>query len=72
VWPYSYELFESDPALEKPWRATVLGVLSTATLEEPQTTWRPTGGREGKHTEHLGYLLAEMQSLHRAHPGAKW
>jgi ring-1,2-phenylacetyl-CoA epoxidase subunit PaaC len=47
-------------------------VLSTATLEEPQTTWRPTGGREGKHTEHLGYLLAEMQSLHRAHPGAKW
>jgi ring-1,2-phenylacetyl-CoA epoxidase subunit PaaC len=72
VWPYSYELFESDPSPEKPWRATVLGVLSTATLEEPQTTWRPTGGREGKHTEHLGYLLAEMQSLHRAHPGAKW
>jgi ring-1,2-phenylacetyl-CoA epoxidase subunit PaaC len=72
VWPYSYELFETDPTLENPWRATVLPVLATATLDEPSTTWRPTGGREGKHTEHLGYLLAEMQSLHRAHPGATW
>jgi len=72
VWPYSYELFETDPALESPWRATVLPVLATATLDEPETTWRPTGGRSGKHTEHLGYLLAEMQSLHRAHPGASW
>jgi ring-1,2-phenylacetyl-CoA epoxidase subunit PaaC len=72
VWPYSYELFETDPSLETPWRATVLGVLATATLDEPETTWRPTGGRRGQHTEHLGYLLAEMQSLHRAHPGATW
>jgi len=72
VWPYSYELFETDPALEGPWRATVGQVLATATLKEPETTWRPTGGREGRHTEHLGYLLAELQSLHRAHPGASW
>jgi ring-1,2-phenylacetyl-CoA epoxidase subunit PaaC len=72
LWPYSYELFETDPSLETLWRASVLPVLTQATLEEPQTTWRPTGGREGKHTEHLGYLLAEMQSLHRAHPGATW
>jgi ring-1,2-phenylacetyl-CoA epoxidase subunit PaaC len=72
VWPYSYELFETDPSLEKPWRTRVLEVLTTATLNVPETTWRPTGGREGKHTEHLGYLLAEMQSLHRAHPGAQW
>jgi ring-1,2-phenylacetyl-CoA epoxidase subunit PaaC len=72
VWPYSYELFESSPSLESPWRATVLPVLATATLDEPQTSWRPTGGRSGNHTEHLGYLLAEMQSLHRAHPGATW
>jgi ring-1,2-phenylacetyl-CoA epoxidase subunit PaaC len=72
VWPYSYELFETDPSLETLWRASVLPVLTQATLEEPQTPWRPTGGREGKHTEHLGYLLAEMQSLHRAHPGATW
>ena len=71
MWPYSYELFESLD-VESAWRATVLPVLATATLDEPSTTWRPTGGRSGKHTEHLGYLLAEMQSLHRAHPGASW
>jgi ring-1,2-phenylacetyl-CoA epoxidase subunit PaaC len=71
MWPYSYELFESLD-VESDWRATVLPVLSAATLEEPVTTWRPTGGRSGKHSEHLGYLLAELQSLHRAHPGASW
>jgi ring-1,2-phenylacetyl-CoA epoxidase subunit PaaC len=72
VWPYVFELFEDDPSLEEPWRGTVLSVLATATLEQPAPTWRPTGGRHGNHTEHLGYLLAEMQSLHRAHPGAQW
>jgi ring-1,2-phenylacetyl-CoA epoxidase subunit PaaC len=72
VWPYSYELFEELPALEDPWRSSVLPVLAEATLEVPDTTWRPSGGRRGEHTEHLGYLLAEMQSLHRAHPGATW
>jgi len=72
VWPYVYELFEEDPALEDPWRAAVLPVLATAMLELPAPTWRPTGGRRGEHTEHLGYLLAELQSLHRAHPGATW
>lgn len=72
VWPYTYELFLDQPSLEDPWRAAVLPVLAEATLEEPVTTWRPSGGRRGQHTEHLGYLLAEMQSLHRAHPGASW
>jgi ring-1,2-phenylacetyl-CoA epoxidase subunit PaaC len=71
VWPYAYELFETLP-VEDAWRARVLPVLREATLQEPETTWRPTGGRRGQHTEHLGYLLAEMQSLHRAHPGASW
>jgi len=72
VWPYSYELFEELPDLESPWRTVVLPVLAEATVEVPETTWRPSGGRRGEHTEHLGYLLAEMQSLHRAHPGAQW
>lgn len=72
VWPYAFELFEEDPSLEEPWRASVLPVLATATLELPAPTWRPSGGRRGEHTEHLGYLLAELQSLHRAHPGATW
>jgi ring-1,2-phenylacetyl-CoA epoxidase subunit PaaC len=69
VWPYAFEPLGD---LETAWRATVLPVLATATLAVPETSWRPTGGREGKHTEHLGYLLAELQSLHRAHPGATW
>jgi ring-1,2-phenylacetyl-CoA epoxidase subunit PaaC len=70
VWPYAFELLTGD--LEQRWRATVEPVLREATLAVPATTWRPTGGREGRHTEALGYLLAELQSLHRAHPGASW
>ena len=52
--------------------ATVNEVLSTATLELPSDPYQRTGGRVGFHTEHLGPMLAEMQSLHRAHPGATW
>jgi len=87
VWPYVSEPFESswiDPqliesgvavdaaALRPDWEATVLAVLEQATLEVPQVRHTATGGRHGVHTEPLGYLLAEMQSLHRAHPGATW
>jgi ring-1,2-phenylacetyl-CoA epoxidase subunit PaaC len=38
----------------------------------PKTTWTQRGGKRGVHTEHLGYLLAEMQFLQRAYPGAVW
>lgn len=87
VWPYAAELFETDellsglvergvaadPArLEPQWRATVEAVLAEATLKVPETTWRPSGGRRGQHTEAFGYLLAEMQHLHRSHPGGRW
>ncbi len=87
VWPYAFELFETDDltarlvergvaadpaALEPVWRATVEGVLAEATLTVPETTWRPTGGRRGAHTTGFGYLLAELQHLHRSHPGASW
>jgi ring-1,2-phenylacetyl-CoA epoxidase subunit PaaC len=41
-------------------------------MERPADGWRPAGGRDGVHTEHLSRLLAEMQVLHRAHPGATW
>ncbi len=62
-----------DPAtLHVPWQKHVHGVLEAAELATPQTAWRPTGGRTGRHTEALSYLLAEMQVLHRAHPGATW
>ncbi len=88
LWPYTAELFavddliESltaegvapDPAiLQARWSEQVEAVLSEAGLGvAPTETWRPTGGRAGLHTEALGYLLAEMQSVHRAYPGATW
>lgn len=87
LWPYTGELFESDdvvatlvaehvaadPATLMPaWSASIDAVLADATLQRPDTTWTPTGGRRGLHTESFGYMLAEMQHLHRAHPGVRW
>ena len=61
-----------SPGLREPWLSTVDSVLTGATLTRPADGWKPTGGRQGRHTEALSYLLAEMQVLHRAHPGARW
>ncbi|MEU8084606.1 1,2-phenylacetyl-CoA epoxidase subunit PaaC [Micromonospora sp. NPDC049101] len=79
VWPYTHELFAADPAapvdpaaLRPAFDATVGAVVAEATLTLPERGWAPGGGRDGVHTEHLAYLLAEMQVLHRAHPGAQW
>ncbi|MBW7934426.1 MAG: phenylacetate-CoA oxygenase subunit PaaC [Gemmatimonadaceae bacterium] len=87
LWPYTGELFmqPSDEAelvdagiiadvsaLEGRWRTTVDDVLSRATLTVPAVNWMQRGGRAGVHTEHLGHMLAEMQSVARAHPGATW
>ena len=51
---------------------SVEDVLTEASLTVPETTWRPTGGRRGQHTPCFGYLLAELQHVHRSHPGATW
>ncbi len=88
TWPFVEEIFDpSDIAgqlaalpgiavdqstLRPAWSGHVRPVLAEARLTEPQPTWRSRGGRRGLHTEHLGHLLAEMQSLHRSHPGASW
>jgi ring-1,2-phenylacetyl-CoA epoxidase subunit PaaC len=72
MWPYTFELFEDDRALQPEWEALVLPVIAEATLAVPSTTWQPSGGRSGRHSEHFGFLLAEMQHLHRSHPGATW
>jgi ring-1,2-phenylacetyl-CoA epoxidase subunit PaaC len=72
VWPYTHELRADAPHLAEAWLSTVDDVLREATLNRPDDGWRPTGGRQGLHTEALSYLLAEMQVLHRAHPGARW
>ncbi|TDD68736.1 phenylacetate-CoA oxygenase subunit PaaI [Jiangella aurantiaca] len=87
VWPYADELFQPDdataalvadgvavdpPTLREPWTSYVEGVLAEAGLELPEAAAPRSGGRRGLHTEHLGFLLAEMQHLHRSHPGATW
>ena len=72
VWPYTHELLAEAPHLRANWLSTVDGVLAEATLRRPDDGWRPGGGRDGRHTEALSYLLAEMQVLHRAYPGARW
>lgn len=87
LWPYVPELFEDDAVdeaaaaaglgpraseLRAAWDAEVSAVLAEATLTPPGETAFRSAGRRGVHSEHMGYLLAEMQSLQRAHPGAVW
>ena len=66
LWPYTGELTETREA----WLRAVEPVLSRATLQQPDDGWMQSGGRTGRHTEHLGHLLAEMQVLPRTYPGA--
>jgi len=54
------------------WQSMVDATLAEATLARPSDGGFVTTGKQGVHSEHLGYLLAEMQSLARAHPGAQW
>jgi len=69
LWPYSGEL--ETPSRDA-WLAVVAPVIARATLALPTDGWMQSGGREGRHTEHLGHLLAEMQVLPRTFPGAVW
>jgi ring-1,2-phenylacetyl-CoA epoxidase subunit PaaC len=82
-WPFVEELFEPLPdglagvavdpvALREPVLADLRRVVEQATLTVPDVRPALGGGRQGLHTEELGYLLAEMQHLHRSHPGATW
>jgi ring-1,2-phenylacetyl-CoA epoxidase subunit PaaC len=62
-----------DPAtLRGQWLATVADVLAEATLVQPGNDWMQQGGRSGRHSEHLGHLLSELQSMQRTFPGATW
>ena len=86
LWPYTAELFAVDERiaaltaegvlpdperLQGPWMEQVSSLLAEATLgPAPSGSWRPGGGRNGMHSEALGSLLAEMQSVYRAHQGA--
>ena len=87
LWRYSGELFAADDVdraaaqsgvgvdpstLEEPWRAIVQPVLERANLTIPAVRVMQGGGRAGRHTEHLGHMLAEMQIVARSFPGASW
>ncbi len=87
LWPYTGEMFLADsvddeladtgiaPApgsLRPAWDATVGRALLDAALKTPETTFAHKGSKRGVHSEHLGYILAEMQFLQRSYPGAQW
>jgi ring-1,2-phenylacetyl-CoA epoxidase subunit PaaC len=62
-----------DPAnLHPQWLKTVSAVVNEATLALPGSGWMQKGGRSGRHSEHLGHLLSELQSMQRTFPGASW
>lgn len=87
LWPYTGEVFLPDEgeteliaqgvavdpeSLRETWSRTVAAVLAEATLAAPPAGWSQRGGRDGRHSEHLGHLLSELQILQRTYPGAKW
>lgn len=87
LWPYTGEMFEADAAerglvesgvavdpdaLRPIFDRKVSEVLAEATLAVPKAGRMQSGGRTGRHSEHLGHLLSEMQFLQRSYPGAAW
>jgi len=87
LWPYTVELFEEDdldramadqgvaPRLSEvqaAWTRRLDEILAVATLQRPRDRPHAWHGKRGQHSEHLGYLLAEMQHLQRTYPGARW
>ena len=87
LWRFTGEMFAADEVdnvfenefdgpdlfrIRETWRDNVAGILEKATLAMPDDDWMASGGKAGRHSEHLGYMIAEMQYLQRAHPGATW
>ena len=87
LWRYSGEMFNADDLdewaaksgigpnpgdLQDSWNDHLSAALAEATLSMPDAEWMASGGKQGRHSEHLGFLLADMQFLQRAYPGASW
>jgi len=72
LWPYTHDLFADGDVERDDWLRDVQATLARATLSVPDDGWKPAGGTRGQHTEHLSYLLAEMQSVRRSVPGERW
>jgi ring-1,2-phenylacetyl-CoA epoxidase subunit PaaC len=87
LWMYTGEMFESDEvdqammrngigpdlsSLHEPWLGLMRATTDEATLTLPQPGWAQRGGKRGIHSEHLGYILSDLQFLQRAYPNATW
>ncbi len=87
LWSFTGELFESNEVdimmasanigvdlshIKTKWISKVSEITSQATLNMPEGKWMQSGGKEGKHSEHLGFILSDLQFLQRAYPGARW
>lgn len=87
LWKFTGEMFSPDElddemraafkgphleVIETRWRENVSTIIAQATLSMPDDQWMASGGKEGRHSEHMGFLLAEMQYLQRSYPGATW
>jgi ring-1,2-phenylacetyl-CoA epoxidase subunit PaaC len=82
LWPYTGEMFITadyeiafgidSAALKNIWEEKVKMIFDTATLPVPEKVFMQTGGKQGTHTEHLGYILAELQYVQRAYPNSNW
>ncbi len=87
LWTYTGELFEkneTDQAAQEAgigadlskvkifWDGKVTEILKMATLQKPEDGWMQKGGKQGRHSEHLGYILSEMQYMQRTYPGLEW
>lgn len=87
LWGYTAEWFEPDEleqgliavgvavdtaSLEADWKKAVHVSLTEAGIAMPDGSWSVRGGRQGIHTEHLGYILSELQFMQRAYPGLEW
>jgi ring-1,2-phenylacetyl-CoA epoxidase subunit PaaC len=87
LWPYTGELFAEDDVdramadrgiaprladVQTGWMSRIDALLGEATLQRPRDRPYSWFGKHGQHSEHLGYMLAEMQYLQRTYPGARW
>lgn len=87
LWQFTDELFEMNEVdevlikegiavdlsiVKTKWDQYITELLNKSTLSKPENVFMQTGSRKGVHTEHLGYILAEMQALPRMYPNAKW
>jgi ring-1,2-phenylacetyl-CoA epoxidase subunit PaaC len=87
LWRYTDEIFYSDDVdkeltesgvlpelsdLRSIWEQTVKSIFAEATISIPTNIWKFEGGRKGHHSEHMGFILSDLQYMQRAYPNLEW